>query len=342
MARESLTIFTETADHWGEGWALLLLGNCLNLAFPAEASGVYQTGLTLCKESGDQIVLSYLSLNMAVAMKDLGQYVQSQHHADLAVEISEKLQNILGLGYALLNRGKLEISLGKYPQAVQTLQQALSHFNSVGTVHASRAQYYLGLAQHQQGAYDLAVQLYLQAQDGFKAANNQLEATRCLNGLGCLAYAQGRLHQAEQLQRESLAYLQATEPDSSLVALTLHFLGQVMLAFGENRRAEAREFLQQALALATERQLAPIALDVCVDVAQLLAHMGEIERAIELLVLVGRHEASTFETRERARCQLLKLDEHAQLAQAQAAQEQQERPDLWAVAQILMAELAGD
>ena len=63
------------------------------------------------QESGDQIVLSYLNLNMGVAAKALGRYPQSQQHIDLAVTISEHLHNILGLGYALLSRGRLEISL---------------------------------------------------------------------------------------------------------------------------------------------------------------------------------------------------------------------------------------
>jgi predicted ATPase len=57
-AGECLTLLTETADPWAEGWALVLLGNCLRDGRPAEAVEVYRTGLTLCRESGDQIVLS--------------------------------------------------------------------------------------------------------------------------------------------------------------------------------------------------------------------------------------------------------------------------------------------
>jgi predicted ATPase len=339
-ARESRTLLTETADQWGEGWALLLLGNCLRDGRPAEAVNVYQTGLTLCREKGDQVVLSYLSLNIAVAARELGQYARAQQHIDLAVTISENLDNILGLGYSLFHRGRLEIAQGKYRQAIQTLQQALSYFTKVGTIHASRAQIYLGLAHHLQGDHHLAAQLYGQALEGLKAAKSSLELTRCLNCLGCLAYDQGKLQQAEQLQRESLALLQETEQEPARVAATLRYLGQLMVASGEHRDAEARDYFRQALELATEHQLAPIALDVCVEVARLLAPAGKTEQAVELLTLAKQHEASTFETRNNARRLLTELMDQVQPEMARVARTRGQSIELWAGAHLLLAELA--
>lgn len=334
-ARESLALLTETGDKWGEGWALLLLGNCLREGSPAEAAEVYQAGVRLCRESGDQIVLSYLSFNLGAAATALGHYAQAQPAIDLGVTISERLGNFLGLGYSLFYHGRLEISLGRYNQAIQTLQQALTYFNQAGTVHASRAQTYLGLAHHLQGDQDLAARLYGQALERFKAANSKLEYSRCLNGLGCLAYDQGKLHQAEQLQRESLALLQGTEPDSALVAGTLRYLGQVMLAFGDHRHAEAQDILRQALELAIKHQLAPLALDVCMAVAPLLASAGKPEQAIDLLALASQHEAGTFDTRMKAGDQLMQMGR-------QADQPQQQTLDLWTTVKTLLPWLATD
>jgi predicted ATPase/transcriptional regulator with XRE-family HTH domain len=338
--RESLTLFTETADQWGEGWALLLLGGCLSHGRPAEAQTVYETGLTLCQKTGDQIVLSYLNYNLGAMVTALGRYAQAQPYIDQAVTFSENLDNILGLGYSLLRRGQLEISQGSYGPAIQTLQQAWSYFNKVGTVHASRAQTYLGLAHHLQGEYDLAARLYSQALEGFKAANSRLELTRCLNCLGCLAYDQGKLQEAEQLQQESLALLQETEQEPALVAATLRYLGQLMVAAGKHRHAEARDYFWQALELATEHQLAPIALDVCVGVARLLALVGKTEQAVELLTLAKRHEASTFQTRNTAWQLLPKLLDQLQPETARVAQTRGRSVELWAEARLLLAELA--
>ena len=86
-----------------------------------------------------------------------------------------------------------------------------------------------------------------------------------------------------------------------IVAAALRHLGQVMVALGGHRHAEAKQHFRQALQLATEHQLAPIALDVCVEAAKLLAQSGKTEQAVELLALAEQHEASTFETREKAR-----------------------------------------
>ena len=341
-ARESLTLFTETADHWGEGWALLLLGNCLRDGHPLDAEVVYQTGLTLCRDSGDQIVLSYLSLNLGVTATALGRYVQAQHHIDLAVTISEQRDNVLGLGYALFSRGRLEIAQGKYRQAIQTLQQALSYFNKVGTVHASRSQIDLGLAHHLQGEYDLAAQSYIQALDGLKAANSILDLTRCLNCLGCLAYDQGKLHQAEQFHRESLALLRGSEKKPALVAASFQSLGQVMVAAGEHRHTEARNCLRQALALALEHLLAPIALDACLGVAQLLAQYGRKRTRRQLLALVEQHEASTFETRKKARHRLIELVDQLPRLGTRRAQNQEQTLDLWTAVQTLLPRLATD
>ena len=153
-------------------------------------------------------------------------------------------------------------------------------------------------------------------------------------------YDQGKLSQAEQFHRKSLALLNETEPEPALVAATLRYLGQVMVAVGEYRYPEARDYFRQALKLAMEHQLAPIALDVCLGVAQLLIRTDEVERAVELLILVEQHEAGVFDARERARHNLIQLGYQLPSEAAQATQAQGERPDLWATAQALLVELA--
>lgn len=299
-AQESLTLFAESADRWGEGWSLLLLSNCTRDGRPAEAEQILKKARSTCQESGDRSLLGYCCFNLGVVARELGHYAQAQQYVDEGVRISEELDNILGLGYALFRRGQLEIALGKYSQAIQTLQQSLAHFNEVGAVHASRARFTLGIAQHLKGEHDHAAHLYTQSLEAFAVADSKLWLTRCLNYLGRLAHDQGKLHQAERFQQEGLVLLQKTEQEPALVAATLRDLGQVMVASGEHRHAEARETFRQALELAIKHQLAPIALDVFVGVARLRVLAGATEPAIDLLALAAQHEASTFETRKRA------------------------------------------
>jgi tetratricopeptide (TPR) repeat protein len=341
-ASKSLTLLTETPDQWAEVWALLLLGNCLRDGRPAEAVEVYQTGLTLCEGSGDQIMVSYLNLNLGAATTYLGCYAQARQYLALALTINEKQDNILGLGYSLFHLGRLEIAQGQYRQAGQTLQQALLYFNKVGTVHASRARTYFGWACHLLGDYVLAAQHYNQALEGFKAGHSKLDLTRCLNTLGCLAYDQGQLHQAEQFQRESLALLQETEIQPALVAATLDYLGQVIVAFGEHRWTEASDTFRQALELALAHQLAPLALDICVAVTQLVVQAGDRELAIDSLMLAEQHEAATFATHAMARTKLTEMGHPVPRTMAQTTTDQEQTPDLWGMVQALLARLTAN
>jgi hypothetical protein len=68
--------------------------------------------------------------------------------------------------------------------------------------------------------------------------------------------------------------------------------------------------------------------------------MGEVEPAVELLALAEQHEASTFETREKARQLLAELMGQLPPETAQAAQARGQTQDLWATTQALLAELA--
>lgn len=297
----SLPLFSEAADPWGEGWSLLLWGNSASDNRPAEAEEVLQRALTACRKSGDQAVLGYVSHNLAFVATGLGQYTHAKQYVDQATRIFEELDNKLGLGYAFQRRGELAIPEGEYEQAIQTLQQAIAYYTEVRTPgNIVKCQYWLGTAFRLQGDHHQAEQLYRQALAGATAVNHQMHIALCLFGLSCVAYDRGELHRAEQLQQEVLAIAQQQELES-LMADTLGHLGSVLVAAGAHRRSEAGRHFQQALELAIKHQVAPIALDVYVRVAQLWVQTGDVERAVELLTLAEQHEASTFETREKAR-----------------------------------------
>jgi tetratricopeptide (TPR) repeat protein len=327
-ARESVIGFAETADHWGEGWSLILLGNCIREGQPAKAEAYFRRGLAVCQESEDQSVRAYLSYNLGNILRKLGHYTQAQQYIDQGVRISEELQNFLGLGYALFYRGQLEVTQGKYEQAIRTLNQCITYFNDVGTIHVSRAQVYCGMAFQLTGDYVHAAQLYAQALEGFNLAESRLGFADCLKSLGSLARDEGNLHEAEGYHREALAIWQDMGMEAG-VAATLHGLGRVLLALGKARHAEAVQHFRSVLELAARHQLAPIALAACVDMAELKLQTGNVEGAINLLTLAEHHEASTFETRKRAR-QLLE--------QTSSSMPDAHSQELWEIVQQLLAE----
>jgi hypothetical protein len=139
--------------------------------------------------------------------------------------------------------------------------------------------------------------------------------------LGLLAYDRGDYPLAERYLRESLSTWEAME-HSPETASVLRHLGQVCLAQGDARQAEAAKNLARALQLAAHHRLAPVALDAFTWAAFLLARFGEREQAVELLALAERHPSSTYETKERAARGLAEL---ASGLPAQAASVSMER-----------------
>ncbi len=329
-ARESLTLVTETADRWVQGWVLCLLGGCERYNQPEEAAQAYRSGLAVCQESGDQSVLSYNSYNLGSTLTILGLYEQAKPYFDDGVRIAEQMQNILGLGYGLFYRGQLEIFLGDYQQAIQTLEQCITHFNEVGTIHACRARTQLGLAFLMQGDYSLAAQSFARSLEGFKLAESRLGLGDCLNGLGALSREQGNFHKAAAHHREALTLWQDMEMDAE-IATSRHYLGRVLVMSGEPHHAEARQHLQEALELAAKLKLAPLALAMFVDFALLLFHSNQRELATKLAALAEQHDASTFETRLRARQTLAQVGFDSTSRQGQPA-------DLWAIIQELLSD----
>jgi predicted ATPase/DNA-binding SARP family transcriptional activator len=295
---ESLPLFAEAADRWAEGWSLLSWGASIINGRPAEAEEVFRRAVTACQKSGDQTVLGYVTHNLAQVVTALGRYDEAKTYVAQALGMFRDLDNELGLGYAYCRKGSLATAEGKYGQAVQAFQQALTYFNEVRTpLNVVASQHLLATAFRLQGHYDHAERLYREALTTATASENQFHIAFCLAGLGCLAGDRGALPQARRLHREAVAVWRELALEAR-VAETLHRLGRVLVASGERHDVEARQCLREALELAIEHRLAPVALDVCVSVAPLLQ---DEEKAVELLSLAHEHEASTFETRMHAR-----------------------------------------
>lgn len=338
-AELALTLASETGDLLGEWWSLLAFGSSGVHSQPAEAEQFLKKALAVCQKSGDPSARGFSFHNLARVSVVLGKYREAAQYVDQCITISEELDNTQGLGYAFWEAGDLTTALGDYAGAIQNYQQALAYFAEVrSALHVSFCRIWLGIAYRLRGDYRQAEQTSREALATFKAINDPVHMGYCLLNLGCLAFDQGDLSQAEQLQREALDLWQQIGYEAR-VADASRCLGQLMVAPGEPRYAEARQYFRQALELAMEHQLAPIALDVSVGVAQLLARAGDVERTVELLTLAEQHEASTFETKEKARQLLTKLADQLPPGTAQAAVARGKMLDWQLTATRLIAEL---
>jgi tetratricopeptide (TPR) repeat protein len=116
-------------------------------------------------------------------------------------------------------------------------------------------------------------------------------------GLGIIAQAQGKHQQAVVMFRTCLDTF--TELGGSWwMARVLAEMGRSVFVLGDD--AEAERVRRESLRIATEAGGTPVALEALVGIASVRAKRGEIEPALELLMLISNHPASLQETRKRA------------------------------------------
>jgi hypothetical protein len=116
--------------------------------------------------------------------------------------------------------------------------------------------------------------------------------------MGDVALGEGDLAGAEAWYEESLdAYSHAEYPWG--IDNTLAGLAEVALAREDYDGARAR--LGEALERSKRDGNVPHQLRILVVVGKMMAEMGKMELAVELLGFVAGEEAGTFQTREKAR-----------------------------------------
>jgi len=116
-------------------------------------------------------------------------------------------------------------------------------------------------------------------------------------GLGVVAQAQGEHIQAVDMFRKSLDTF--TELGGSWwVARVLAEMGRSVFALGND--AEAERVWRESLRIAIETHGTPVALEALVGIASLQAMRGNMDYALELLLILLNHPASAQETKYRA------------------------------------------
>jgi tetratricopeptide (TPR) repeat protein len=136
-------------------------------------------------------------------------------------------------------------------------------------------------------------------------------------GLGFIAQAQGEHVQAMDMFRTSLDTLTelGARQDAARVLTEMSYS---LLALGHD--AEAVHALHEALCITTETQGTFVTLAALAGIAALQAKQGEIEQALELLLIVLEHPATIQDTRDRAKQLRSELEAQLTTQQIEAVQ----------------------
>ncbi len=227
------------------------IGNSYNyLGNYGRAIDFHQQALVISREIGDRRGEGNALGNLGIAYNSLGQYERAidflQQYLTIALEIGDRR----GEGNALGNLGNAYFSLGQYERAIDFHQQNLTIAREIGDRGGEGAALgNLGIAYNSLGQYERAIDFYQQ----------NLTITREIGdrgGEGAALVNMGATQLKLKQYPESLTHNQAAlEIFREIgfragVAEALKNLAELHHALGEVE--VARQFCQQALALATE------------------------------------------------------------------------------------------
>ncbi len=200
------------------------------------------------------------------------------------------ISSSLALASALLARGD-------YPAARQVAQKGCAIAEEVGQRYLlAYCLNLLGSATYALGDYAEARQHYQASYTLREEFNDPEGMAVALNHLGKVASLQGDYHEAKRLYQHSLILYQDLG-DRGGLATALVGVGMAACSLGEDQAA--RQHFHQALHMALDAQLIPLALSILVSISDLLL-TGHHARSIELTALALHHPASDYDTKDRA------------------------------------------
>jgi len=278
--------------------------------------------------------IAYATAFLGIVQYVIGSYDESERHLQESLLAMRAVGDRWGTALCVRQLGQLMYARGSYAEAHQLLQESLQLSRALGNPWSlAFSLNFLGTAAYALGSYGEAEQLLREGLAQSRKLNDRLNIAYALSGLGQVSYALGHLAEAQQYLDESLALSQAIG-DRRRLAQALHHLGQVAAGLGEHLEAE-RRFLE-ALRVATEAEVTPLALDALLGIAELRLQAGAPEAAFELVTVIGQQEGRPQGVRIRAEQLGAELEGQLTGRQLRAAEERARARTLQQLTQELL------
>jgi predicted ATPase/transcriptional regulator with XRE-family HTH domain len=210
------------------------------------------------------------------------------------------------------------ILIGKYENAHERMQSAVADWRLIGDPRfiafglnlLSQSALILGRYDEARAALEESVALNT-------SVGTRWNLGAAYRGLGSVAHAQGEYQQAVGMFRQSLETF--TELGGlQEVAQVLADMGRSIFALGND--SEAERLWRESLHIATETHGTPVGLEALVGLVSLQAKRGDMQYALELLLMVLNHPASVQATKDRASRLRIELEAQLTHQQVEAAQ----------------------
>jgi len=219
------------------------------------------------------------------------------------------LTGLVGITQSMV---KLEITHARFQSAVadwRTIGDPA--FTAIGLNSLSLCALWLGRYDEARAALEESVTLGMSVGDRWGLGF-------AYRGLGLVEQAQGEHQQALNMFRKSLDTLTELGARQD-VARVLAEMSRSVFALGND--ADAGRIWRESLRIAIETSGTFIALEALDGIASLQAKQGNMEQALELLLIVLDHPATFKDTKNRAEKLRVELEAHLTSQQVEAAQE---------------------
>ncbi len=288
------------------------------LAQHEQAQAMLERSLEILRPLNDPRVLVEPIAFLGTVMSLTGNYARAK---ELFGEGREKAQAVGDEWFAamcLSMQGNIAMQMGEYKTAHERLQSAVAElrligdprFTAFGLNHLGRCALALGRYDEARTALEESVALNI-------SVGARWNLGHAYQGLGAVAQAQGMHQQAVDMFRKGVDTF-AELGGRFYVGQGLAEMGRSVFALGKD--AEAERVWRESLRIATEIHGTPVALEALVGLASLRAKRGDIEPALQLLLIVLNNPASVQETKNRAEKLRIRLEAQLGRPQVEAVQ----------------------
>lgn len=201
MLEESLALFRQLGDNYGEAWALN------HLAHVAFSQGSLSQVVALCEESLKLFRKSEAIWNIAWVLLNLGEGAlaggdtsRASEHFGEALDLFHTAGDNRGIAWAKQHLAEVAENLGEFNHAFALLTESLNLFQGVGDYGGSAwVLSHLGRLAETEGDEEQATQLFLKSLEISREGGVNWGIGWCLIGLASLASQQGQFERAAKL-----------------------------------------------------------------------------------------------------------------------------------------------
>lgn len=247
-----------------------------------------------------------------------GRPLDSEAFLQEALTHAKQAQNEHSEGFILMGLGAASLALGAYDQAETYISGALATFEPLqyqfGIAHSLRWQ---GVLARHQEKYEQAHTCFTQSLTMCTAMGDKQGEAMVCNDLSILSLLHDQPQEAQQYSQQSLQ-LDAHNETPIIKADTLRNLG---LAYdAQDNVMGAQTHLREALQLAAESDILPLALSIALDVVDKVMLPAKNPDAFLMADTIANHSATEWHTKVKA--------DSVQLVLAQTMQAPQLRDEL--------------